>query len=213
MATIVDGTDGVTTPGLVNTAGETIATTLAVAGATTLASLAVTGTATAVNLRTNGIATNIYPVVSGTAVSPASGAAIDFSGIPSYAKRIIVMFNSVSTTGTPNIIVQVGVGTPTITGYLGSVANISTGSVAVSYTTGFGFTGGNSNVTIWHGAMQIYSVGSNTWVSSVSASQSNTPVGTCGGGSVTLSGTLNFLRITTVTASAFDAGSINIMWD
>jgi len=202
MATVVDGTDGVTTPGLVNTAGQTIATTLAVAGATTLASLQV-----------NGIATNVYPVVSGTAVSPASGAAIDFSGIPSYAKRIIVMFNNVSTSGTSPIIIQIGVNTPTVTGYLGSAANISTATVSTAFTTGFGVTSGNSNVTFWHGSVQIYSVGSNTWVSSTAMAQSNLPIATCGGGSVTLSGTLNFLRVTTVTASAFDSGRINIMWD
>ena len=214
MATIVDGTDGITTPGLVNIAGETIATTLDVAGATTLASLAVTGTATAVNLRTNGIATNIYPVVSGTAVSPASGAAIDFSGIPSYAKRIIVMFNNVSTNGTSPIIIQIGVGTPTVTGYLGTAANISTATVSTAFTTGFGVTSSNSNVTFWHGSVQIYSVGSNAWVSSTGMAQSNLPIATCGGGSVTLSGVLNFLRITTVNGTdVFDSGRINIMWD
>ena len=36
MSVVIDGTSGVTTPGVVNTAGETIATTLAVSGATTL---------------------------------------------------------------------------------------------------------------------------------------------------------------------------------
>ena len=37
MAILLDGTGGVTTPGVVNTAGETIATTLSVTGATNLA--------------------------------------------------------------------------------------------------------------------------------------------------------------------------------
>jgi hypothetical protein len=36
MAMILDGTSGLTTPGVVNTAGETIATTLAVAGNTAI---------------------------------------------------------------------------------------------------------------------------------------------------------------------------------
>ena len=36
MSVVIDGTSGVTTPGVVNTAGETIATTLAVTGASTL---------------------------------------------------------------------------------------------------------------------------------------------------------------------------------
>ena len=36
MSVVIDGTSGVTTPGVVNTAGETIATTLSVTGVTTL---------------------------------------------------------------------------------------------------------------------------------------------------------------------------------
>lgn len=203
MATIVDGTDGITAPGLASTAGQTIATTLDVTGATTLASLQV-----------NGIATDVYPVVSGTAVSPASGTSINFASIPSYAKRIIVMFNNVSTSGTSPIIIQIGVNTPTVTGYLGSAANIASSSTSTAFTTGFGATSANSNVTFWHGSVQIYSVGSNAWVSSTGMAQSNLPIATCGGGSVTLSGVLNYVRITTVNGTdAFDSGRINIMWD
>ena len=37
MSVVIDGTSGLTTPGVVNTAGETIATTLSVTGATNLA--------------------------------------------------------------------------------------------------------------------------------------------------------------------------------
>ena len=44
MSILLDGTGGVTTPGVVNTAGETIATTLSVTGVTTL-----TGTLSAAN--------------------------------------------------------------------------------------------------------------------------------------------------------------------
>jgi len=47
MAVTIDGTTGINTPGVVNTAAETIATTLAVTGAATLSStLAVTGVTT-----------------------------------------------------------------------------------------------------------------------------------------------------------------------
>jgi len=47
MAVTIDGTSGINTPGVVNTAAETIATTLAVTGAATLSStLAVTGVTT-----------------------------------------------------------------------------------------------------------------------------------------------------------------------
>ena len=46
MAILLDGTGGVTTPGVVNTAGETIATTLSVTGASTFTGNVGIGTAT-----------------------------------------------------------------------------------------------------------------------------------------------------------------------
>ena len=42
------------------------------------------------------------PFTSGTAVTSTSGTAIDFTGIPSWVKRITVMLNGVSTSGTNN---------------------------------------------------------------------------------------------------------------
>ena len=52
MSVVIDGTSGLTTPGVVNTAGETIATTLAVTGASTLTGAVSSGTIT---LLANGV--------------------------------------------------------------------------------------------------------------------------------------------------------------
>ena len=45
-------------------------------------------------------------ITAGTAVASTSGTSIDFTGIPSWVKRITVMFNGVSTNGTSNIQIQ-----------------------------------------------------------------------------------------------------------
>ena len=67
----------------------------------------------------NGSGANV-PLVQGTAQNSTSGTAIDFTGIPSWAKRVTVVFNGVSTTSTSDILVQLGVGsTPTTSGYVG----------------------------------------------------------------------------------------------
>jgi hypothetical protein len=54
--------------------------------------------------------------VSGTAQASTSGTSIDFTGLPSWVRRITVMFNGMSTSGTSNLQVQLGTGsTPTFT--------------------------------------------------------------------------------------------------
>ena len=60
---ILDGTSGLTTPGVVNTAGETIATTLAVTGASTLTGAVTASTTLAV--------TGVSTFAAGTALLPA----------------------------------------------------------------------------------------------------------------------------------------------
>ena len=62
--------------------------------------------------------------------------------------------------------------------------------------------------------MLLSLIDGNDWISSHTMALSNTPVTLFGAGSVTLSGTLTQLRITTVNGSdTFDAGSINILYE
>ena len=68
MAILLDGTGGVTTPGVVNTAGETIATTLSVTGATNLGALTTTG-----NTILGDASTDTLNVGNGGLVKDASG--------------------------------------------------------------------------------------------------------------------------------------------
>ena len=68
MSMILDGSNGLTTPGVVNTAGETIATTLAVTGATNLSALTTTG-----NTILGDASTDTLNVGNGGLVKDASG--------------------------------------------------------------------------------------------------------------------------------------------
>jgi hypothetical protein len=146
----------------------------------------------------------------GTAVASTSGTSIDFTGIPSWVKRITVMFKGVSTNGTSNYQVQIGSGSITTSGYLGASGNLG-GSA--NFTTGFGLTAGGAGVTMF-ALMQICLVGSNQWAASHTGGRSDATSVTFGGGGVTLSGTLDRLRITTVNGTnTFDAGLINIMYE
>ena len=149
-------------------------------------------------------------ITSGTAVASTSGTSIDFTGIPSWAKRVTIMFSGVSTNNTSSIIVQIGTsGGIETSGYLsGCVAN-SNGTA----TTGF-IVSTQAATTVNHGAMQISSFGSNSWISSSAIGYSDANGGAAAGGSKTLSATLDRVRITTVSGTAtFDAGSINILYE
>jgi hypothetical protein len=159
----------------------------------------------------------LYPIVNGTAQASTSGTSIDFTSIPSWVKRITVMFSGVSTNGTSNYIVQLGdSGGIETTGYLGSAGLIQNAgsSATASYTTGFGVFTTPSAASVLHGALVVSLMGSNLWVASGAFGASNAAVPAFGGGSKTLSDTLTQVRITTVNGTdTFDAGSINIQYE
>jgi hypothetical protein len=168
-----------------------------------------------------GVTTNsgaVYDGISrGTSVT-ASGTSVDFTSIPSWVKRITVMFNGVSTNGTSFLLVQLGdSGGIETTGYLGT-STILRDAAAVAggnYTTGFGI-GILAAAYVMHGSMVLSLIDSatNTWASSSNFANSNTAVMTVGAGSKPLSATLDRVRITTVNGTdTFDAGSINILFE
>ena len=153
-----------------------------------------------------------FPFSSGTAVASTSGTSIDFTSIPSWVKRITVMLNGVSTNGAAALLIQLGTSSgPTTSGYLGTGYNI--GASPVNYTTGFG-DGITSAVVIRQGSFIISSFGNNTWICGANISTSDAARVSAISGSVTLGGTLDRVRITTVNGTdTFDAGSINILFE
>ena len=156
----------------------------------------------------------LYPLVSGTAVT-ASGTSVDFTGIPSWVKRITVMFSGVSTNGTGIIQVQLGSGSFTTSGYAG--AAITLPSSFATFSTGFAITGTNAAARVYRGQMVISTLGSNIWCESSIFGRSDAADVVSGAGDVTLSGALDRLRIigsaTGSPSDTFDAGTINIMWE
>jgi len=154
-------------------------------------------------------------ISTGTAIASTSGTSIDFTSIPSWVKRITVMFAGVSTNGSSNLIIQIGTsGTPKTSGYLGSADTWSTGINATLITTGFGLTRSVTAASVLSGNVIITTSGSNAWSSFAMLGSSEAAFMHVGAGSVSLSGTLDMVRITTVGGSnTFDAGSINILYE
>jgi hypothetical protein len=158
-------------------------------------------------------------LVSGTAQASTSGTSIDFTSIPSWVKRITVIFNGVSTnaTGTSNIIVQLGVSNTAVTsGYVGSFSLLGTSSLSTgaSNTSGFVMTQMPATAATWSGQMVIANVTGNTWVSSSSCARTDNGTMVVQSGVNSLAGTVTNLRVTTVNGTdTFDAGSINILYE
>jgi hypothetical protein len=151
-------------------------------------------------------------ITSGTAQASTSGTSIDFTGIPSWVKRITVMFNGVSTNGTSNLLVQIGSTSFTTSGYLGSSSD-GPSLTATLFTSGFGIRTGSAAAVV-HGTVVISIVTGNTWVAAGTLARSDGAAFISTAGTITLSGTLDRLRITTVNGTdAFDAGSINILYE
>ena len=164
------------------------------------------------------VSNTLAPLVSGTAVASTSGTSIDFTGIPSWVKRITVMFSGVSTNGTSNLLIQSGSGSIATSGYVS--ASVVVNAVAGNSTTGITSTAGfiaysasASNST--SGFFTLVNVSGNVWVSSNNLYLAAGNV-FCesGAGTVTLGGTLDRVRITTANGTdTFDAGSINILYE
>jgi hypothetical protein len=148
-----------------------------------------------------------------TAQNSTSGTSIDFTGIPSWVKRVTVMFNGVSTNGASNLLIQIGdSGGIETSGYTASSAGADTGVAVSTYTTGFGIRVANAG-NLLSGHLFFTAIGSNVWICSGTIS-SPLAVIFMVAGTKTLSDTLDRIRITTVNGTdTFDAGTINVMYE
>lgn len=176
------------------------------------ASGAITGTITGATINSSTI--NGGSITLGTAQNTTSGTAIDFTGIPSWAKKITVMFNSVSTSGSSSILIQCGNSGGIVgTGYVSTSnhLNNASGSSGSNSTAGFIFFSNSSTFT-HSGIITICNLSGSIWVCSI-IGKSNTAHNVFGGGNGTIS-SLDRIRITTVNGTdTFNAGSVNIMYE
>jgi hypothetical protein len=159
-------------------------------------------------------------IVSGTAVASTSGTSIDFTGIPSWVKRVTVMLNGVSTNGTSKLLVQIGSTTVSTSGYASTGTTLTNAGVIAGDVATNGFqldanVGTITAATVRNGQLIFSLFGSNTWVGAGQFGHTGTTTsGTTAGISPALGGALDRVRITTVNGTdAFDAGSINILYE
>ena len=151
-------------------------------------------------------------ITAGTAVS-ASSTSVDFTGIPSWVKRITVMFDGLSTNGTSNCFLQIGdSGGIETTGYVSGVLNGSASPTVATSTSAFLIDGAVGAANVNNGMAVIANLSGNLWV--CNSILNNGGVSKIQGGTKTLSATLDRVRITTANGTdTFDAGTINILYE
>jgi hypothetical protein len=156
----------------------------------------------------------LHGLVLGTAQNSTSGTSIDFTGIPSWVKRITVMFNGVSFAAAGTWRLRVGSGTLSTSGYA-SVASAVVNAAATSVTVvtdGIAGSQTGAAATVVTGTIVLTNISGNTWVANGVTSRDVDLTMNNYTGSIALAGALDRLSVV-ATTSTFDAGSINIMYE
>jgi hypothetical protein len=142
---------------------------------------------------------------------------IDFTSIPSWVKRLTVVFHTLSLSGSAYGLIQLGdSGGVETTGYTSSANYLQggLGSGNVSSTAGIILING-VNVNQLTGSVVFNNINSNTWVATGMwnySQASGTTAWTAG--DKTLSGTLDRIRITSDNGTdTFDLGTVNIIYE
>ena len=140
-------------------------------------------------------------------------AAINFTSIPSWVKRITIMFKQVSTSSTGNLLIRIGdSGGIKLIGYDACVAVTTASAVTTTdFTNGFGLSNNIAAIYSYSGSFTITNISSNTWVISGSAKQASTRM-VMVAGHLVMSNNLNQVQIITSTGT-FDSGVISIMYE
>ncbi len=166
------------------------------------------------------------PVVDGSLVvlgtsQAATGNSVTFGGIPSWAKKITLMFYQVSTSGNSPIYIRLGTASGIESAAYANTSSVigSGGAAGIgSITSAFNLTLGTSYTFItaqYSGQLVFSSFGSDIWVVSGIVAAPSVPYNFVMSGSKPLSsGALTQIQITTfIGTEPFDNGSFNIQYE
>ena len=143
-----------------------------------------------------------------------SGTAVDFSSIPSWAKRITVLLRGVSTSGTSHLLIQLGSGSLVTSGYVDAITGVTYGTNGGADAVPYGIPLHHSQAAqAATGAVVLSNIGGDAWQAfgSLSNVGGTNVQGVTTAGSITLSGVLDRIRLTSVAGDTFDAGGVALL--
>ena len=178
------------------------------------------GNVTTAKLAANAVtpAKMSQPLTHGTAVATTSGTEKDFTGIPSWVRRITVSLSGVSLSGTALLRFRLGNGSGFVTsGYTGAASVISAGSASVQLSAGFDiYTNVPNAGYAYSGAIVFTCVDSSTgvWAASGTFAAGTVAWTLTVAGHLALTPPLTQVRLTTSNGTdTFDAGIVNISYE
>ena len=147
----------------------------------------------------------------------ASGTSVDFTGIPSWAKRITVCAYGLSVSGLSSSIIRVGGDANGIitSGYFGLVSYMTGSTVTTGVSSNGLYISVSTAAGLVYGSATLTKVANNKWVWSGAFGRDDTTdlMNTVTGG-IELAEPLTTIRYTTFSGTdTFDAGTINIMYE
>jgi len=152
------------------------------------------------------------------AVATTSGTSTTFTGIPSWAKRVTLLLNGVSLSGTSVLLAQLGTsGSIISTGYNTMISVITTTNNTtrgVIYSTGFTLQYDNSSAYNITGSIVFSNVTSNVWVGSGSfiTNTANDSYFITGG--ISLASALTQIKLGSANGTdTLAAGSANVFYE
>tara|TARA_Y100000385_G_scaffold81367_1_gene83258 strand:+ start:258 stop:995 length:738 start_codon:yes stop_codon:yes gene_type:complete len=148
-------------------------------------------------------------------VSTTSGTAIDFTGIPSTARLIIVNFYDYSKSGGNSTLIQLGTSGGFVTsGYISAGVRTTTGPSigAANKTDGFGVPDENGGYeTAGQAIITCVDVSNNKWIYSFTG-RGDSSLTMTAGGFIALGGTLTQIKVKPSGSDTFDTGAINLQY-
>jgi hypothetical protein len=141
----------------------------------------------------------------------------DFYSVPSWVKRITLLCQGVSTTGTSSLMLQLITGTSTFvaTGYASNYSTLSASTMATAAnTTGVVISTLSTAASVDTAIVTIDNLSGNVWCVNGNAGTTSGTVTVLSAGSIGLAAALTGIRLTTVAGTdSFDAGLVNILYE
>lgn len=163
----------------------------------------------------SSMASSVITQYSGTAQN-ATGSSVNFTGLPSWVKRITLQINKVGFAAAGVAVVQIGSGSLTTTGYYSytTLVDSTPGVTVTGYTNGFAAVNATagSGTTVDTGAFVLTNMGGNTWTYTSHIQRVGDGGFNVGTGSITLGGTLDRISLV-ATTSTFNTGTVNILYE
>ena len=156
-------------------------------------------------------------IVRPSAATATSQTSVDFTGLPSWVKRVTVQINNLRCgTTTSIIVIHLGTGaTPTYvtSGYTGVATSVLNPPAPITFTSGFGIANNPATTGTFNGTYTITNITGTGWTFAGDSARGDVAACYLSGGYVDISAALTAVRVTLNGTQTFQSGTVNIFYE